>query len=89
MPSIRLLAFLAHLSEILSEKRAKKKRQSGEHTRPGCGARRPRRAQGSVSSKIDNAKLSLSSRDHREFHSLAARALSGETPDNHTRGRAA
>ena len=90
MPSIRLLAFLAHLSEILSENRAEKKRQSGEHTRPGCSARRPRRARGSVSSKIDNANYHDHREDHREnFTSLAARALSGGTPDNHTRGRAA
>ena len=83
MLSIRLLALLEPLSEILS-----KPRRFGEHTRPGCGARRPRRAQRSVSSKTDSASHHDHRHDHREnVTSLAAKALSGGTPDNHTRGR--
>ena len=87
MPFIRLVAFLKHLSEILYEKGAEEQK-FGEHTRPGCGARRPRRARKSISSKADNANY----RDHREDYrakvtSLVAMALSGGTPDNHTRGR--
>ena len=87
MPFIRLVAFLEHLSEILYEKGAEEQK-FGEHTRPGCGARRPRPARKSISSKAENANY----RDHREDYrakvtSLVAIALSGETPDNHTRGR--
>ena len=87
MPFIRLVAFLEHLSEILYEKGAEEQK-FGEHTRPGCGARRPRWARKSISSKADNANY----RDHREDYrakvtSLVAIALSGETPDDHTRGR--
>jgi hypothetical protein len=87
MTFIRLVAFLEHLSEILSKKRTEK-RQFGEHTRPGCGVRRPRRARGSVGSKADKASYHSHREDHRaNVTRLAAKALSGGTPDNHTRGR--
>jgi hypothetical protein len=87
MPFIRPVAFLEHRSEILYEKGGEEQK-FGEHTRPGCGAWRPRRARKSIGSKADNANY----RDHREDYrakvtSLVAIALSGETPDNHTRGR--
>ncbi len=85
--SIQLVAFLEHLSEILSEKRTEK-RQFGEHTRPGCDVRRPRRARGSVGSKADNASYHSPGEDHRaNVTRLVAKTLSGGTPDNHTRGR--
>ena len=90
MPFSRLVAFLEHRSEILYEKGAEEQR-FGEHSPRrilGCGARRPRRAPKSISSKADNANY----RDHREDYrakvtSLVAIAMSGETPDYHTRGR--
>ncbi len=90
MPFIRLVAFLRHRSEILYERGAEE-RKFGEHSPRrilGCGARRPRRARKSISSKADNANY----RDHREDYrakvtSLVAMGLSGGTPDNHTRGR--
>ena len=87
MPFIRLVAFLEHLSKILSEKRTEKG-PLGEHTRPGCSVRRPCRARGSVGSKPGTASYHSHREDHRaNVTRLVAKALSGGTPDNHTRGR--
>jgi hypothetical protein len=87
--SIRLVALLEYLPEILSEKR-----QFGEHSPGrilGCGVRRPRRARGSVGSKADNASYHSHRKDHRaNVTRLVAKALSGvDAPAAAGRGRAA